>query len=247
MIYISPTGSFNNPSKTAVNDGNELVKVQIENSLAIGWKSCDILLVTNFAYQYREIKAMALKDIEFFWPYPKASKINAIIKLFQNRLISENELYWFHDLDAFQSMSFAETEPTLESADLGLTAYDAYNLPPLSIENKKWNTGSFFFRSSARDIFYHIQQIMYEHEAQEEKTLTILTNKYINVRNRVKKLNHTYNFVAPAAYYYGNNYEPEQPIRVIHYHPKGTLPKSRENIKLIPEELEKIFRFHGVI
>lgn len=246
MIYISPTGSFDNPSRLADNDGGGLVKVQIENSLGLSWKLEDILLVTNFDFQYGPVKAIAFKNIEYFGPYPKASKINAIIKLFEEGLISDSQVYWFHDLDAFQLIPLTESELKLGKVDLGLTAHDAYNLPPDLIKNKKWSTGSMFFTKSAKDIFCRIRQIMYDHEPNEEKALTELTDKYYSISKRIKRLNHTYNFVAPIAYKYGLTYEPYKPIRVVHYHPYGFLPKSKEGIPLIPDRLERIFRFLGM-
>ena len=84
MIYVSPTGSFDNPRPDLTsNDAGQLAKVQFENSLALGWKKEDILLFTNFDFQYGEMKANVLKDVEFFERKPQVSKINAIIKLFE--------------------------------------------------------------------------------------------------------------------------------------------------------------------
>jgi hypothetical protein len=54
LIYISPTGSFDNPrADLASNDVPVLVKVQIENSLELGWKPEDIILVTKLEYQVK--------------------------------------------------------------------------------------------------------------------------------------------------------------------------------------------------
>ena len=73
MIYISPTGSFSNPRADLVADDAALcAKVAIENSLQLGWKAEDILLFTNFEYQYGDIKAQVLPDVEFFNRKPQA-------------------------------------------------------------------------------------------------------------------------------------------------------------------------------
>lgn len=245
MIYISPTGSFNNPSNAATNDGRVLIKVQIENSLALGWRLEDILLVTNFDFQYGPVKAIAFKDIEYFEPYPKASKINAIVKLFEMNLINDNELYWFHDLDAFQLIPITESELKLGNADMGLATYDMYNLSPSLLKSKKWNTGSIFFKQDAKDIFYHIRKIMYDHENKEERALTELTNKYNFIRKRIKKLNPTYNY-AVSLDYRRMVHKLNIPVRVVHYHPHGILPKWEQNPPLIPNRLVKIFSKLGV-
>ena len=244
MVYISPTGSFDNPQPDLkINDSKQLVKVQIENSLSLGWKLEDILLVTNFDFQYGPVKAIVLKDIQYFESYPKASKINAIVKLFEKKLIQDNELYWFHDLDVFQLVQITESELKLGKADLGLATYDAYNLRPSLVKIKKWNTGSIFFRQNARNIFYDIMHIMYDHEIREEKALTELTNKYRDIKKRVKKLNNTYNFVVYLTPDYNTV---NKPIRVAHFHPQGDLPKDEQNIPLIPDRLVRIFRYHRI-
>ena len=51
LIFISPAGGF-------PKEHEELTKMQIDNSLELGWKPEDILLVTNFDYEYRGIKAV---------------------------------------------------------------------------------------------------------------------------------------------------------------------------------------------
>ena len=123
MIYISSTGSFDNDHPNVINDAAPLVKVQIDNSLASGWKKEDILLATNFDYQYGSIKAITFKDVKFFEKKPQASKINAIIKLFEKKMIKNGELYWFHDLDAFQLYKITQSELRMGKVDMALTDY----------------------------------------------------------------------------------------------------------------------------
>ena len=108
MIYISPTKSFDNPRPDLINDAGVSAKVQIENSLELGWKKEDIWLFTNFEFEYHGIRSRVLEDVAFFERKPQASKINALIKLFENRTIKSDELYWFHDLDAFQICSIPD-------------------------------------------------------------------------------------------------------------------------------------------
>lgn len=102
LVYISPFKSFNNPHRGLINDAEICAKVQIENSLRWGWGKSNILLYTNFEFEHKGVKAIVLDGVEFFDRKPQASKINAIIRLFEKDLILEDELYWFHDLDAFQ-------------------------------------------------------------------------------------------------------------------------------------------------
>ena len=150
LIYISPTGTFDNPRPDLTsNDAGQLVKVQIENSLALGWKKEDLLLVTNFDYQYGEVKAIVLKDVEFFERKPQASKINAIIKMFEHGMIKDGEMYWFHDIDAYQLEPITEAEIDLSRANIALADYGGVKFR----EVDRWNTASIFLKQ-VRKIFF---------------------------------------------------------------------------------------------
>src|SRR5690349_4279720 len=105
LIFISPTKSFDNPRHDLIDDADVSVKVNIENSLDLGWAKEDIWLFTNFEFEYKGIKAKVLDSVDFFNRKPQASKINAIIKMFEDGMIKKDEIYWFHDLDAFQVCS----------------------------------------------------------------------------------------------------------------------------------------------
>lgn len=249
MIYISPTGSFNNPDpKLVSNDAELLIKVQIENSLEIGWKPENILLYTNFEFRYGEVKAKVITDVEYFEPQPQAMKPLTIAKLFEKNLIEDNELYWSHDLDAFQLYPITETELEMDQYDVALTEY---HFP------HNWNGASVFFKKSSEDIFYKIREIMVKSKINEEKALQKLTNEDENIQKRVKKINRTYSF-APYSFEYSYPLA-DKPIRVAHFHPLIGIPNWEiknclnfyrgENVlhtPLLPKRLIKIFRYHRI-
>lgn len=249
MIYISPTGSFNNPREDLPsNDAGILAKVQFENSLALGWKLKDILLFTNFDFQYGAFKSTVLKDVEFFDQLPRTSKINAIVKLFEKGIIKKGQLYWFHDLDAFQLYPITESEVDLRNADIGMADYGL---------SKKWNTGSIFFNSKAKDIFYQVEKIARKKIIDEEKAFWLLASKNPKIRKRIKTIDRTYNFTA-------FNLRPTyrrviKPIRVVHFHPLAEIKQLKikkpfdyfkgdnyMNTPIITEELIKIFKYHRI-
>lgn len=249
MIFINPTGSFNNPRPDIANDYGQCVKIQIENSLALGWKKEDIMLVTNFDYQYGEIKAAVLKDVEFFEIKPQASKINAIVNMFDQGIIQDNELYWFHDLDAYQLQPLTESELNLGKADMALTDYGV--IP-------RWSTGVIFFKKNSIDIFKAIQSVMYRFKINEEFALGKLTRNNKDIAERIKKLNKSYNFTPPKLrfmYSIAN-----KPIKVAHFHligggtsrfevqnPVAFFKGENElHIPLITERLIKIFKYHRI-
>lgn len=248
MIYISPTGSFNNKRPDLINDATPLAKIQIENSLALGWEKEDILLFTNFDFEYGIVKANVLNDVRFFNQLPRTSKIDAIIKLFKNGTIKKGELYWFHDLDAFQLYPITESEINLGNADIGMANYGRF---------KRWNTGSIFFNLNSKDIFYKIGKIVHKKLIDEEKALSLLIANEPDIGKRIKTIDRTYNFTA-------FNLKPSykraiKPIRIVHFHPLGEIRQLKikkpldyfrgENYihtPLLTDRLLKIFKFHRI-
>lgn len=75
LIYISPKKDFGDEEKIAI-------KIQIDNSLDLGWKKEEIMLVTNFPYEHDSVKALQVSDDNYCPFFPQASKINVIVDLF---------------------------------------------------------------------------------------------------------------------------------------------------------------------
>lgn len=258
LIYISPTGSFDNPRPDlASNDAGSLAKVQIENSLALGWRREDILLVTNFEFQYGETKAIVLLDVDFFERKPQVSKINAIIKLFEHRMIKKNETYWFHDLDAFQLEPITEDEIGILNNEIALTDFGGGKYFG---GQDRWSTGVIFFRSGSKDIFDRIKALAYEKRIDEEEALGLLVINDSKIRKRVKKINNTFNFIGYKLRFV---YEKSiKPLKVVHFHPlvgKKRLGESGEknalkffkgenqlNTPLITDRVVKILKYHRI-
>src|SRR3990172_1124653 len=80
----------------------ELTKIQIDNSLELGWKVEDIVLVTDFEWEYRGVKALVLKGNFDALDGNRSSKIPVINRLFDMGKVRDGDTYWFHDHDAFQ-------------------------------------------------------------------------------------------------------------------------------------------------
>jgi hypothetical protein len=268
MIYIHPRHDFDEDEK-------KVVRVHIDNSFDLGWKKEDILLVTNFPYEYRGIKALIVGDENYCVTIPATSKVNTLVNVFtvttigdliRKRLITD-EIYWYHDLDVFQNEVITEEEIKLElgTADLGLT--DKGRMP-------KWNGGTLFFRKSAADIFQATKDIAVKYNTGDEESLMVLsTNNLLwatrpdvetsddfvpanipgmeNAPERIKKVNITYNL---RPWNIRSTYAmATKPIRVVHFYPpfKDELDffmhgKNKLNMVLVPERLIKIFNKHGI-
>jgi len=228
-----------------------LVKIQIDNSLDLGWKNKDILLVTDFPYEYNGIKSLVIGD-GFYYDFDKTSnKVPVIMHLFDQEILKKKELYWYHDFDAYQQEIVNENELDLDNFDLGLTHY---------FYKPEWQFGSFFFRQSAKDILElldHSIRARPHLSRNDEKTLTKLIKTEAIEGARYKKLNVTYNIMKRClATVYR---EAKKPLKVLHFHPSDcdvTMPdtalnmfmygKNRLKIPLMTERLITIFNHHGI-
>ena len=214
-------------------------KIQIENSLGLGWKKEDILIVTNFSFEYMGISSIVIDDDTYCDVHPRASKINAILKLFEKNIILKDEIYWYHDFDAFQTQEFNEIEEMINDYDLGLTDYGW---------SEKWNTGSFFFKHSSRDIFEEVKKEVYKNNFSEEMGFMAISDE--KIKSRWKRLNISYNFGVRKILY---NYNlANKTVNVAHFHPCKIRHlnlflngQNDANTILLPEGLIKIFNKYG--
>lgn len=197
LIYIHPTKGF-------TGDAELLARIQIDNSLRLGWNKNDLLLYTNFGYSYNGVEARNIGS-EFCAFRPRSTNTLSIPELYRMGDIEPNETYWVHDFDAYQN---AEMSVSLEK-DIGLTTYGWSN---------KWCLGSFFFKNGSKDFFEAIKETVYKYETEDERALMALTKGNINnINDRYQVLNITYNFGMRQV---EHNYAiADKPIRVLHFHP----------------------------
>jgi len=257
MIYVNPNKSFSNGNWQDETD--VLAKVQIDNSLAMGWKKEDMMLVTNFPYEYSGIKAIEVGDTNYCsFSDGTPSKINAICELFDRGLI-EDDLYWFHDFDAFQ---LEDLEMEIPDNMIALTRYGVCD--PKKGLNGRWSTGSLFFGKDTKDIFQWIKEAVYKYQANEEVSLLALTrhNRH-GISDRIRELNISYNFATRRRNIIVGYEIAEKPLKVIHFHPydkrdvyylhngKNNVEvclhgKNPMNMPLVNERLIGIFNRHGI-
>jgi len=215
LIYIGRNKGFDKEHK-------DLTEMQIDNSLDLGWKIEDIILVTNFPYGYKGVNSYVVEDCLYSANgFVRSSKIPAILQLFKDGMIED--LYWFHDHDAFQLEPMVD--PELGTAVAGFINHD-----------KLWNAGSFFFTKSSQDIFQRILECMDDKGIDEQDALTYLMNN--KLVTGYKLLDSTYDI---GIY----NVDTSKPVLVAHFHPhkKRHLDLFRN---LLPERLMKIYERYGI-
>ena len=220
LIYIGPKPEFSK-------EHGELTKMQINNSLELGWKVEDIMLVTDFEYEYKGVKSYVVTGDYRALDGNRSSKILVINQLFKDGMI--NDLFWFHDHDAFQLEPMRD--PGLGDDVAGFTDHGW---------SRTWNAGSFFFTVEARDMFQKIYDTMIERDTNEQDALTYL---WQNGLTGYKLLNITYNM---GIYHtYSNHQLADKPLLVAHFHPHK--PKHLKLfLNYIPERLVRLFSKHGI-
>jgi hypothetical protein len=211
LIFVDPIHDFNKEHKI-------LAKTQIDWSLNF-WKPEDIILVTNFSYEHRGVKAIQVEDDCYYPLFNRATKIPVINRLFEKGMIDDE--FWFHDFDVFQ------LEPMESKSDFAIVFYGKNSKG--SPENK-WNAGSFFFNKNAKDIFKQIETTMRLADIDEENALTLMIDE--GFRN-FEELDYGY-----CVHVY--NTDVENP-KALHFHPHKKHHKKLFE-KLIPPKLNEYFK-----
>jgi hypothetical protein len=217
LIFVDPAKDFNAEHRA-------LVKIQIDWSLEVGWEPGDIMLVTNFPYEYHGVKAVEVEDDCYYAEFSRATKVPVINRLFEKGFITD--YMWFHDFDAFQ------LEPLDIKSDFAITQYGKNEKG--SPENK-WNAGSVFFKD-AHHIFKLIERVMRSHGIDEENALTHLLDYGFNNSGiyKCEFLNTSYNT---------HIYSPIDRVKVAHFHPHKPHHRKLFN-NVLPEKLKQILDEH---
>lgn len=213
-------------------EASNLVKIQIDNCQRLGLKQEDVLLITNFPYEYNGIKAIEVGDEHYCTVRPRSTNTTIIPALIDMGIIQPGHIYWDHDFDAFQVNQITEEELGLENYFTGLTDYGWK--PRLCM-------GSFFVKAESKD-FYSLVKPIVEQDIEDEDAVKMVIDANPELAKGVKMMNITYNIgqrkvednLARA------NHNP----KVFHFH-----PSKRDLIKtfapLMPPDMAEVFALHG--
>lgn len=244
LIYTGPQKGFSDEHAL-------LARIQIDNSLDLGWKKEDMLIATDFPYNYNGIHAIVLPDGLYYDFDRNANKSIVLVYLLQQGIIEPGTLYWCHDFDAYENYHLDEKELGLEGYDLGLTHYSY---------KPEWQFGSLFLKSSSRDILDLLDattRLKPHSSRNNEKVLTKLIKTNAIESSRYKRMNVTYNIMKKRLKTIYK--EAEKPLKVLHFLPSNKdidMPetalemfmygKNELGMPLMSERLIKIFHYHGI-
>jgi hypothetical protein len=235
---------FVTPMKRFFGEYATLVRVWIDNSLDLGWSPDDLMAVTNFDFRYNGVRSLVVPDDNYCASRPRSIKTSIIPHLADAGLLLSGQLYWNHDLDAFQMNKFNGLDEDLAGVDMGLTDYGW---------RPRWCMGSYFFRDSAKDVFDMASQIIHGNVEDEDAIQKVQDSDPDGFEARHKRLNITYNFGMRRVE--GNWKRADKPIRVVHFHPNDrrlptwdifVLGKNGLNLPLVDERLAGVLRHHGM-
>lgn len=244
LIYTGPDKKFS--EEDAI-----LAKIQIDNSLDLGWKREDIIIATDFPFEHNGVKSIAVPDGLFYDFDNNANKLPVVLYLINQKVIVPGQLYWCHDFDAYELNKIDEGDLELENFDLGLVHY---------FYKPEWQFSSFFFKTSAKDVFTLLDKTIRQkpHSSRNnEKVLTKLIKDGAIDPKRYKKLNVTYGITKRSlATVYR---EATKPLQVLHFRPSDRdilMPdtalnmfmygKNRLKMPLMSDRLIRIFNHHGI-
>ena len=199
-----------------------LLQAQIENSLELGWEQKSIKVLTNFDYEFMDIKCQQIESNPLC---PTASKMYGV------RQVLKEDVVWSHDLDAWQNAWFE----CPQFKDIGAGTYNY----------RKFNGGSIFWRFSAIDLMDEIIDTLESESATYEEN--VLNRVFKANPDRVTQLNFTYN--VGCSNYRERWKDSEKPVKVLHFHPYNriawetqALDRCKMGKKGISDRLENLLR-----
>lgn len=211
------------------------LRAQVENSLNMSWNPDKIMIVTNFPFKFLGVTG---HEVILNKTCLTGSKMWALQYIFQ--LIDKDcpsiheisEVYWAHDLDAWQNSPFAA--PDIK--DVGITTYS----------NDKYNGGSSFWKPLALDIVNKVVSILEGGQNKEEPTLNRVL-KSDEYKERVTLINTTYNVGCSG--FVPRLLRAEKPVKVAHINPHNriawethSLDRNGIGVRSISDDLEKTLR-----
>lgn len=208
----------------------KLFKMQIDNSLHYGWDANDIIIGTNFEFEYKGISTYQLTDICEFNIFN--NKWYGIHELMYKGILNDD--IWFHDQDNWQVNNIEF--PTFYG-EVGAATY---------IRTPEWNTGTLFIKQTALDVLRYIVDSMKMNPIQymsDENWISFLRqnseiSEYLHTLNTKHCVGYTYidDRIAAAS----------GPIETIAFVPETKSYTAFTERNLIPNHLQDIINLYKI-
>jgi len=131
------------------------LRLQVENSIKLGWPKEDIIIITNFPFEYMGVKAHIVDNICRWSAF--ANKMVVVNEMIQKGIIHDN--FWIHDADAYQLVPFKFPE---ECGHVGFARHAPGRIKPQG--------GSAFYRKEAYDLVSVVAEMIKLFRPQKEES-----------------------------------------------------------------------------
>lgn len=171
-----------------------LAKLQIDNHLSLYGHTDNLILATNFEWEYRGLKTFRIPGPKQKLVCPTSYKILGLKHLLDFEVFDRGDVCWFHDLDVMQNIHF--DFPDLSDSLLGLMPQGTKKGQP-----PKFTICSFFFRPAAAWVIQEIYNMLVRREIKRHGPEEGCLNKMIKTAKLVSGIHfvemnqsYTYNF-----------------------------------------------------
>lgn len=176
-----------------------MLRAQLLNSERLGWFSSDVIVITN---KHHGLKWGEEVNCDLNNTCLTGSKVFGLQFLLDRTNL--DEVFWLHDLDAWQNVAF-------EAPEFKDAGFATYSRPRI-------NGGSQFWKRSGKDILDEIcRRIVKSSATKEEPTIQGICRN----NERVTILNNSFNVGCSG---FVERFErAEKPIKVCHLHPNNRI------------------------
>lgn len=215
-------------------------RAQIDNSIERGGKREDIIIGTNFDFEYNGVKNKLLTDVCEENPF--CNKFYGMLELMQKEELESD--FWFHDQDAWQLHD-----------DLDFPKFNGEVAGCTYVFTQEWNTCSLFVKKSAINVLTYIVDFMkmnldYLKQVQsDENIISMLRGNNTEVSPYLSTINTQYNVgrtkmehrykLADKPVFVGG-FVPQIPDSVRVFNGENNEMK----VNLIDEKLDQVFKKH---
>ena len=212
------------------------LRAQIDNSIDQGWDVDDIIIGTNFEFEYRGVRNHTLTNVCYHNPF--FNKFYGMLELMERGVLDDD--FWFHDQDAWQINQFEFPD---FDGEVGACTY---------VATPEWNTCSMFIKRSAIDVIRYIVEFMEMNasvKVDSDENWIAYLRRHTEIKSYLTTLNNKFNV---GRTFMEQRYNAaEKPVCVIAFQPQ--VPESvavfdgsnnSMNINLINSKLDHIFDLH---
>lgn len=214
IIYNQINSNYHGASRYIDEDLIKFLHCQIDISLYLGWSPEDIILGTNFDFEYRGVKNYHLTKIcdwsgfHNFW--------FGALELMEIGILTED--FWLHDHDSWpiQQFDFPEFNGEIAGCEY--------------IGTKEWNCGSIYCKKSSKEILQYIVEFLTinkEVDLSSDEVFISYLRANSPIQQYLTSINTRYNVGVTHGHLRLN--AATKPVNVLSFNP--LLDKGRERLK----------------